>query len=190
MPTELNTTPQLKEPSKPNKLTGRDVFLMLVGFFGLMTVANIFLVYHALQSWTGLEVASSYSASQSYQQQLDAAAEQAALGWHVTSSVGRDDNGNIIVTAHIEDDSGYGLSDAEVAGVLVRPTQTAMDTELEFHPVGTSGDFVALVEDLTPGAWDLRLEVSDSNGNQFRSRNRLLIDASLTKASLEIPATE
>ena len=55
-----------------------------VGGFGVVVVANVFLILFALNSWTGLETDQAYQRGLAYNHTLDAATAQAARGWKTT----------------------------------------------------------------------------------------------------------
>ena len=63
------------------QLTGRHVLFALLGFFGVMLIANGFFIYFALSTYQGLDNPNAYERGVNYNQRIEAAEKQAALGW-------------------------------------------------------------------------------------------------------------
>ncbi len=59
-------------------LTGRKVFMIFIGAFGIIFAVNITLLVSAVKTFPGLEVKNSYVASQTFD---DRAQAQTAMGW-------------------------------------------------------------------------------------------------------------
>ena len=84
--TNLNETQLTKPMTKPARLNGYHVAAMFVAFFGVIIAVNITMAWFASSSWTGLVVKNSYVASQNYNEKIDAARNQKAMGWRTDFS--------------------------------------------------------------------------------------------------------
>ncbi|RIA47806.1 FixH family protein [Dichotomicrobium thermohalophilum] len=63
-------------------ITGRTVLYILVGFFGVMLVANGIFTYLAVSTFNGLVTEGSYRKGLEYDERLAAEARQERLGWN------------------------------------------------------------------------------------------------------------
>ncbi|MBC7133777.1 MAG: FixH family protein [Roseovarius sp.] len=141
------------------QLTGRHVFLIFVGAFGIIIGVNLVLAYSAVSTFPGLEVRNSYVASQ----QFDARkAAQEALGWEVRAT-----HGGGVLRLAITDAEGRPVRVAALDATVGRATHIADDQRPEFRFDGQ--DYVAAVT-LAPGNWNVRMEARAEDGTEFRQR--------------------
>ncbi len=153
------------------KITGRHVLYILLGFFGVIFAANGALAWLAFDSWTGLVVDKPYERGLKYDQVLQDAAAQKALGWSVDGkfeALGQN-RGRIYVV--VRDKSGRPISGLNVTGILHRPTLAGFDKEiaLSAKDEGYGVEFVAA----KAGQWDLKLEAVNAAGERHRYEQRL-----------------
>ncbi|EKE43355.1 protein RdxH [Oceaniovalibus guishaninsula JLT2003] len=139
-------------------LTGRHVFAMFAGGFGVIIAVNLVLATQAVRTFPGLEVANSYVASQHFDRDRDA---QTALGWQVEAHVDRGD-----VVLDIRDAAGPVQPD-ELHAVLGRATSVAEDVEPVFVFDGKVWRAPVV---LGPGNWNIRLTATAPDGTPFRQR--------------------
>ncbi len=66
---------------QPKEFTGRHMFIIMVLFFGTIIAVNLTMATLANTSWSGLVVKNSYVASQNFNEKVEAARQQDALGW-------------------------------------------------------------------------------------------------------------
>ena len=71
-------------PFTVRQFTGWHMLAVMVLFFGTVIGVNLTLAFYANSSWTGLVVKNSYVAGQTYNEELQKAREQAALGYQAT----------------------------------------------------------------------------------------------------------
>lgn len=147
------------------EITGRKVLMMFVAFFGVIIAVNLTMAFFAVRTFSGLEVANSYDASQGY----DAArAAQLALGWDVTADYG---DGEVAVT----------VRDAETGGPVVVMDLTALVGRATHQRADFTPDFVqrgarfSAPATLEPGNWVVRLEATAVDGTVFRQRLPLVV---------------
>lgn len=143
------------------ELTGRKVLIIVVSAFSIIIGVNLFMAWSAISTFPGLEVANSYVASQTFD---DDRAAQQALGWEAVASV-TDDRLRVDIT----DDAGLPAPVAEIGGMLGRATERQHDQELTFTRA-PSGAHIAEIETLAPGKWEFRLEAKATDGTMFRQR--------------------
>ena len=159
-------------PTRP--LTGRTVFLILACFFGAVASADAFLVVSAVRTWSGTEATSAYKAGQLYNSELARVRSQEARGWNLTTGVIAEPDGAVRITAEARDAMGQALSGQSVTAHLQRPTDKRADREFALVE-GAPGSYVAVVQDVAPGQWDLVVDVLERGERAFRRRTRIVL---------------
>lgn len=155
-------------------LTGRKVFLILACFFGTVATADTFLVLSAVRTWSGTEATSAYKAGQLYNSELALSRSQEALGWRVALKAEREPDGAARLVADIRDAGGQPLSGRTLSAVLQRPTDQKADRKATLVE-GSAGTYLAVVEDVAPGQWDLVVDVLDGGEREYRRRARFVL---------------
>ena len=79
------------------EFTGKHMTAILVGGFAIVISVNMFMAYKATHDFGGVVVENSYVASQKYNEWLNQAEREKALGWEVSAV--RDELGHLSVTA-------------------------------------------------------------------------------------------
>ena len=159
-------------------LTGRRVFIWLAAFFLLIIAMNLVMVYLGNRSWTGLTTDRAYDKGVNYNEVIDQAEQQAALGWAIRFDpiveTGRDgDMISVRLAADIAGKDGTMLADLKVSARLVRPTSEGHDREVAFSTVD-GRHFVADAEFPLRGNWDVYLTAANPQGTyQIRHRIQL-----------------
>ena len=154
------------------RVTGRMVFFTLVGFFGLILVANIALVDFAISTFGGVDTPSSYQAGLHFKDEEAAAAAQKALGWTVdgrVTSVGDERR----LAVEVVDKSGQPVTGLDVVAHLGHPVDARRDVEFALHSTGHghyAGEAAAPV-----GQWRLDIDISRDGERLYRSRNRITV---------------
>mgnify|MGYP006442289009 CR=1 FL=1 len=121
------------EFSMPGPVTSskKPLWIIIAGF-SIVLIANGFLVYYALNTWTGLETEQHYAKGLAYNNNLDAAKRQQALEWHDEMEI-EFTGSSIPVTglAHVKfsDKAGNPLTDLTVKILATRPTHDGFDQE-------------------------------------------------------------
>lgn len=159
---------------EPKPITGRTVLVWLLGFFGVIFAANAVFLYLAFGSFPGVVVESSYKAGQSYNQEIAAARAQADLNWQISSELVRRNGagGQLVVTAR--DAAGNPLYGVELKAALMHPAHDNADIDLILRADG-GGRYVADVETLPAGNWNLVLEIDQDGARKFKSENRVFV---------------
>ncbi len=155
------------------RITGRMVLAGLVAFFGLITVANVIMIWLAVSTNTGVVVSSSYKAGNAYQAELDAARAQAERNWSVNADIARSGDGATFDVA-IRDASG-----APVGGLDVTATLSSHVSEKADHEVGLSegevGRYRGDAEAVVSGNWLLIIDARRDGERLFHSENRVML---------------
>ncbi|MCJ2012405.1 FixH family protein [Methylobacterium sp. J-076] len=155
-------------------LTGRTILVLLAAFFGTVASADAVLVTSALRTWSGLEEASPYQASQRYNAELDRSRAQDALGWRLAASAARLAS-EAAITATLSDGEGRALRGRTLRARLERPTDKRFDVGIDLPEV-SAGTYAARAGPVARGQWDLVVEVLGEDGVAFRRRHRIILD--------------
>jgi nitrogen fixation protein FixH len=148
--------------------TGRHMLMLTGAFFGVVIAANLALAVLANTSWSGLVVANSYVASQTYNGVIKAAREQEALGWHDRFAATGDE-----LALTLADSEGRPLSGLTVTVIAGRPSHGRDDRELVLTEAA-AGTYAAPAR-LAAGAWQARVVAADADGRSWRQTYRFVV---------------
>lgn len=159
--------PQIGEPG----LTGWQVFMMFLAFFGVMLAVNGVFLFHAITSFPGEDIKKSYLQGLNYNQTLEERSVQSALDWRAEAGI---DDGQLVF--RLTDAAGEAISQRLILAELRRPSSKDGDKVLTLHPTG-AGMYTCSVEGLLPGRWRVRLQVLDRAGEEtiFRATKTIFI---------------
>ncbi|MBI3114019.1 MAG: FixH family protein [Rhodospirillales bacterium] len=118
-------------------ITGRMVLVGMLAFFGVVFAANGALVFFALETWPGLAAGRAYDTGLRYNQVLETARHQKALGWLSTLSL--DAAGETVVVRIAAPDG------TPVEGLRTRITFR--------RPIGDEQERIATLAERTPGTY-------------------------------------
>ena len=159
----------------PKPLTGRMVLLLLVAFFGVVIGVNLVMMKFAIQTLSGTEVDSAYSASLAYEREIAAAHDQNARNWKVDAQVRRSADVGATLQVEAHDSGGIPMSGLKFQGRLERPTDKRADRPVGLTEVGR-GIYRGTISEIASGQWDLVLEGDAAGRRMFLSRNRVLLN--------------
>lgn len=143
------------------EITGRKVFLFTASAFAVIIGVNVTMAYQAISTFPGLEVQSSYVASQSFDAERSA---QAALGLTLTHSY---DPALRQLSLRFADSAGAPVQMGDVQ-VLVGRSTIARD---DFVPVlAYQGGAYLGDAALDTGKWILHVQGHAQDGTLFRQR--------------------
>ncbi len=145
------------------ELTGRHVFAITGGAFGVIIAVNLVMAYKAVSTFPGVEVASSYAAGVGFDARRSA---QVALGWDVAAGY---DKGGLRVDFR---DAGGVLRPADLHVMVGRVTEAADDRSAAMVWDGT-GFAVPMV--LGPGLWRVDVAATAADGTAFQRRLELRV---------------
>ncbi len=155
------------------RLTGRHVLGMLVGFFLVILIANIFLINFAVKSFPGEKEEKSYLQGLNYNQRLAARTEQASLGWTTTIDEATLVDDHVAFKIVIKDAKALPISNLDVSGILSRPANDDNDHAFAFSGIG-NGTYIATAP-ATAGLWELEGTAMDDRENKFVFTSRLVL---------------
>ena len=145
------------------EFTGKHSAAIIVSGFAIIIAVNLVMATLAVRGFGGVIVENSYVASQEFNDWLDAAEEQKALGWSVEMT--RSENGHLLIdTTSVPD----GVI---VFAVARRPLGQPESKSLGFIEA-TPGNHVSL-EPLDSGRWIVRLKVASPDGETWSIEEHL-----------------
>lgn len=128
-------------------LTGRQVLVMLIVFFGVIFAVNAVFITQAVSTFRGEEASRAYVRGMAYNDVLAERAGAAALGWHAAVNA----SGGVLLAA-IEDADGNPVEGLTITGMLRHPADTSYDLPLSFTE-REPGVYAARIDAAAPGSW-------------------------------------
>jgi nitrogen fixation protein FixH len=160
-------------PSEQPSRIDRWIPWMFVAFLAVVLVANGTLVAIALSTWTGLSTTNAYQKGLAYNQTLEAARAQAALGWQAELVFTQLEEQRGRLDLFLKNAAGVPIERAEVRASLVRPTQQGHDFDLLLESRG-GGKYTHTIEVPIAGIWDTRVNV-EKEQQVFYLQRRILV---------------
>lgn len=157
-------------------LSGRQVLVAMLTFFGVIVTADAVLIYKALSTFGGLDNANAYNEGLAYNARIARAEQQSALGWSETVEL-QSDPARLRVLLKRTDGTAPAL--ARLEAVLGRPATNREDTTFRLAEIAP-GHFEAPVgHDLAPGSWIATVRAFDADAPAaepvYQVRRRLWI---------------
>lgn len=156
-------------------LTGRQVLLGFLAFFGVVFLANGIMMWQAAATFDGRQEEDAYRKGRDYNATLAAARAQQDLGWDVTlehKAWGAPTTRT--VTARFTDAEGRPLSDLEVTATFFSPVEEEDDVTALLSPVG-EGRYQAVMALPRAGNWELRLQAHGAGGVRYQLRDKTVV---------------
>jgi nitrogen fixation protein FixH len=153
-------------------LTGRTVLLCLIGFFGVVALANGIMVRAAVSTFGGVETSSSYQAGLAFTQNAAAARAQDELHWNVKANV-RPAGEEVVVEIDARDAAGRPLSGLDANVTLHHPADGRADQTVALSESAT-GHFRGIAARFA-GQREVLIELSRGGVRLFRSQNRVIL---------------
>jgi nitrogen fixation protein FixH len=141
------------------KFTGRHIAAILVAFFGVVIAVNFTMAWLANSTFGGLVVKNSYVASQKYNEWLQKARDEKALGW--TLAIERASDGRVQVAIASGE---VPLRGGTVVATARHPVGREPDVTLQFRPL-EDGRYES-ADVLPEGRWIVHVRAS-VNGQQI-----------------------
>ena len=149
------------------------VLVGLLAFFGVVLGANGLLVHKALSTFGGIETDSSYRAGQLFERDVAMARAQDAQHWRVEASVTPAADGSALLAIVAHDGAGLAVAGIDATATFERPTDRRLDRSVAVSE-DAPGHFRGSAA-ISPGQWDLVIELTRQGERQFRSRNRIVL---------------
>ncbi len=133
----------------------KPLWVLIAGFSSVL-VANGFLVYFALSTWTGLETEQHYVKGLSYNTNLEAARRQQEMGWVSRSDTNFTDDKSGIFRVRFADKNAAPLDNLDIRIQVTRPTHSGYDSQFALIPT-SSGAYAGKFKLPLKGQWDFRI---------------------------------
>ncbi len=153
-------------------LTGRKVLAMLIAFFGVVIVVNVFMMEAAIRTFGGVDTPSSYEAGRAFEGEEARAAAQAARSWQVSEHLSPSGDEQVL-SVEVLDDAGAPVTGIDVHATLAHPIDERRDVVLAMTETGPGTYRGRGI--VTPGVWQIELLVDRDGQQLFKSRNRVLV---------------
>lgn len=137
------------------EFTGRHMWMLMIGFFGVIVTVNIGMAVLSSTTWTGLVVSNSYVASQEFETKRIAHEKQMAAGWASTLTF---ENG--AVTLKLVDGAGTPVDLSDVTVKVNRPVGGHDDQTLTLVRAA-DGTYTAPLN-LGAGVWDAHVTTAET----------------------------
>jgi len=152
------------------KLTGRGVFVWLLGFFGVIIAMNVYFITVSARTFRGEDEQKPYLQGVEYNDTLARRVRQQGLGWQATVSAQREPGGVVAVLVRMKSHDHIVQPGVKLAGELRHPADENRDHDLRFVEAAP-GFYRAETRGVAPGAWDVLLH---AQGNvPFEADRRL-----------------
>ncbi len=149
--------------------TGWHMATITISFFAIIIGVNLVLAVLANSSWTGLVVANSYVASQTFNRDAAEARLQQAAGWQLKLTVKRD-----FAQMSVLDRDNQPLTGLDLRAILQRPTDEAGDQNLKLQDRG-AGVYLAQAP-IGRGVWIADITVEGSDRKPVRFVQRIFVE--------------
>lgn len=166
------------------QFTGRHVFMAIAAFFGVIFLSNAVMIYLAVSTFPGNVSETAYQDGRDYNELLEAARRQQALGWQTEASLeklpAQGAGRRALVRLHYTDREGDPVTGLQISGALMRPSQQGTDVSFDLVPHG-SGIYAAQISLPHDGLWDLKVTAKNTDGLTHKFEQRLFVPESSTK---------
>jgi nitrogen fixation protein FixH len=154
---------------KPN-MAARDRWIpwMFVLFFVVVGSVDAVMVTMAVRTNTGIVTEKAYEKGLAYNDNISAAAAQAAWGWHTQAAI---DSGRFVF--NIKDNNRNGLDRAVVQVRMTRPVSAGHDFNLFLTEQG-DGSYAAQADFPMKGEWQAKVFVKWQD-KQYQSTHMLMV---------------
>jgi nitrogen fixation protein FixH len=157
----------------PKPVTGRKVFLCLVGFFLVVTGVNAVMIGAAVTTFGGVETESSYKAGLAFAREIAASTAQNDRDWKVSAAVQPDGQGDRSVEVVARDAANRPLTGLTARVLLTHPTDRREDRRIAMTEHGP-GRFRGAAPRVL-GQWDLIIDLDRDGEGMFRSKSRMVL---------------
>jgi len=157
------------------RLTGWHVLGTLVVFFGIIFAVNGVMTYIALTTFSGIETPNAYQTGRDYNQTLEAAAAQRALGWDVSfeeTFTASGDGAQAVIAITFEDATGAPVTGLEGELIFWRPVARGADVTAQLTEQAP-GRYTAETALPARGHWEMRLLMQRETAEPYYLEKRV-----------------
>lgn len=156
-------------------LTGWHVLSIALGTLGIVVLVNVFFVFAALRSHSGVDEGDAYTLGLAYNDHIAERERQAAMGWTANvSSRSLGDRATELVI-QLTGPDGEVLTGLAVEGELRRVVESRSD-QLIVLTEGPPGRYSGTVALSFPGRWEGRFRATDEGGRKFDFEDVLWVE--------------
>ncbi|MDA8637018.1 FixH family protein [Rhodospirillales bacterium] len=159
---------------EPKKITGKKVLIWMIAFFGVIIAVNSVFMFFAINTWPGLTTEDSYKKGVNFNQTLEAAARQSALGWLSKVEIGDGTDTDKAVIIRMTGQANTPLSGLVVTASVERAVgthNTQIISMSETSPGVYSGIFKAPMQ----GRWIAEIRAAGPNNTSYRMKHQVMI---------------
>ena len=135
-------------------LSGRGVFVWLLGFFGVIIAVNVWFIVASVRTFSGEDEQNPYLQGIKYNQTLARRAEQKALNWHSMIAASRLAGGAVRISLNLRRSNNGPESGMALRGELRHPMDEGRDRALRFKET-SRGIYQADLAGVSRGLWDV-----------------------------------
>lgn len=139
-------------------------------FFGLLIAILVPMCFIAVRTGTGIVTDNAYEKGLAYNHDIQAKAEQDALGWKGSLDLKTDTAQETTVLFSLKDKADHVVSGADVHLIFSRPTQARLDQQTPMKQT-IPGVYSAMLT-IPDGVWDVRVS-ANQNGHNFQIAKRV-----------------
>lgn len=156
----------------PERIEGRHVLMGLIGFFGVMILANGIFLYYAVGTFNGFATDNAYQRGLDYNERIAADAAQAARGWQPAAHY---EPARRQLVVEVKDARGRLVAGLSVSGDVRRPVTDRQDRPVSLQEIAP-GRYAVPVE-LAPGQWIFSAQLAEAGSSAiaFRLKQRLWV---------------
>jgi len=147
---------------------------IFVAVFGVVIAVNATMVWFAGTTFSGLSTERAYDKGVAYNQALEAARRQEALGWAVETLIEPvPDGSGVVIAQTYRDRDGRPVPGLRVRVHLSRPVAQGNERDIVLGVSGP-GAHAAIVALPLPGLWDLQAVAEGEDGISYQSFRRFV----------------
>ena len=155
-------------------LTGRDVFLMMLAFFGVVIGVNVLMVTYAVETFSGEDAQHPYLQGLHFNKTLAERHAQNDAGWEAKMDVTPDAAGQTVIVMELFDRNKAPVTGVVLEGDLRLPATSREDRDLRFQETAP-GRYEVATSKLHEAYWGLLVNGTKDGAPVFEARNRIWI---------------
>ena len=142
--------------------------LAVIACMAVVIAVNVGMAWSAIRTFPGAAVNDTFDHSNDYDKVLNAAANEAALGWSLHLSMD-----GAVPVVRLADRDGHAIEGARVTAIAQRPLGADAATDLAFH-ADAPGRYAAAAALTQRGQWDL-LFTANVGDRHFHATRRVVV---------------
>lgn len=160
--------------SLKQRIKGRHVLMILVGFFGTVAAVDGFMIYRAVSTFGGVETPDAYRKGVAYNESIAKEEQQGRLGWRDEVKVAGEPH-RLLVT--LSDNDKSAVAGKHVVATVGRPATDRYDMTLTLSETAP-GLYEAALPGASEGTWIVDVSAYDGGNTAeplYQARRRAWI---------------